>query len=361
VPKRDDFSTGVKRVLAHRAGFQCSKPSCRALTAGPAEDGTIRNVGVAAHITAASPKGPRYDDSLSPEERASALNGIWLCQTHAKEVDDDAAEFTVEVLRGWKEHAEEAARAMLGRPVTGHEFDVAMEVSLQRASDGGVVVVGKTNLPTGTKLMLDLRGSGSNSYYGTSRSEVHGGFLVSQPFPDDGTPLRQDWYGVRVLAYINGPWKQPKQVEAILGKHGAHLVGEFAVPIDPDVEDSDVRFEAQFECLAPAPSSQGPMSDAELGEALDLLRRSRLEVRGHEKPLSHNPVGEVVGWFLGTSGLSIRDGWRATEHVPGVVEIGFSFWNGERPAEALWHVIPSSGSVRYRNRHAKYMSWSPDY
>lgn len=64
-------------------------------------------VGVGAHITAASKKGPRYDGDLSPRERSDADNGIWMCQTHAKLVDDNASKHTVAELRRWKAQHED--------------------------------------------------------------------------------------------------------------------------------------------------------------------------------------------------------------------------------------------------------------
>jgi len=114
---RDDFTTKTKDRLAHRAGHRCSDPACRVLTSGSTKgsaDGVI-NVGVAAHITAASPGGPRYDATLSPDQRRSADNGIWLCATHGKMVDDDEGHFTVEQLRRWKRTAEERAHEEVGR------------------------------------------------------------------------------------------------------------------------------------------------------------------------------------------------------------------------------------------------------
>ena len=45
---------------------------------------------------------PRYDDSLAPEQRKDARNGIWLCENFAKRVDNDEAQFLVEYLRAWK-------------------------------------------------------------------------------------------------------------------------------------------------------------------------------------------------------------------------------------------------------------------
>src|SRR6478672_9838259 len=102
---RDEFSAPVKNALAHRAGYVCSNPACRASTAGPSEESEMArsNVGVAAHITAAAsgPGARRYDELLSPEERASIENGIWLCQTCATLIDDDEVTYTVDVLRAW--------------------------------------------------------------------------------------------------------------------------------------------------------------------------------------------------------------------------------------------------------------------
>jgi hypothetical protein len=67
---RDDFTEEVKRILAARVGNACSNPDCRALTSGPQSDSAkALNVGVAAHITAASEGGQRYNPALSSEER----------------------------------------------------------------------------------------------------------------------------------------------------------------------------------------------------------------------------------------------------------------------------------------------------
>ena len=146
---RDDFTLGVKAVLAQRAGYRCSKPDCRALTIGPSSERpeAHTNIGVAAHITAASPGGPRYDETLTSEQRRSVLNGIWLCQTHAKAVDDDQVTYTCDLLRYWKYHAEEEARALLGRPISAQSLDVLVQVVVHRSHDDSLIVTGSTNLP----------------------------------------------------------------------------------------------------------------------------------------------------------------------------------------------------------------------
>lgn len=112
----DDFFSSVKTALAARAGYACSNPSCRALTSGPQDDAAKAvNIGVAAHITAASVGGPRYDPALSPEERRASSNGIWLCQNCAKLIDNDVSRFTANVLREWRVGAEVEAKGRVGK------------------------------------------------------------------------------------------------------------------------------------------------------------------------------------------------------------------------------------------------------
>jgi hypothetical protein len=80
------------------------------------EPGKSVTAGDAAHITAASRNGARFDSSLTPDERRSYSNGIWLCVTHARIVDQDKSRYTVDVLRRWKADAEAEAQKNLGRP-----------------------------------------------------------------------------------------------------------------------------------------------------------------------------------------------------------------------------------------------------
>jgi hypothetical protein len=130
-PMSDDFSDSVKKTLAARAGHVCSNPECRVPTSGPQDDpGKAINLGVAAHITAASAGGPRYDPDLSHAERSAAPNGIWLCQKCAKLIDNDVIRFSVEVLRKWKVDAEAEARARLGVTTASSIGDVFIDVSV---------------------------------------------------------------------------------------------------------------------------------------------------------------------------------------------------------------------------------------
>lgn len=104
--KRDGFTLSTKRILAEAAGQRCSNPECGRSTTGPSDDGSGEStqLGKAAHITAAAEGGPRYDRDLSPEQRSSPENGIWLCAECADRVDKPENEFQypVELLRSWK-------------------------------------------------------------------------------------------------------------------------------------------------------------------------------------------------------------------------------------------------------------------
>ncbi len=111
--KRDEFPARVRTELAKRAGWQCS--SCRCPTEGPtSEEGGSVSLGVAAHITAAAPGGPRFDPSLTPEQRSSVQNGIWLCGLHGREIDLDCARYSVGRLCTIKVEHELRVRRTLG-------------------------------------------------------------------------------------------------------------------------------------------------------------------------------------------------------------------------------------------------------
>jgi hypothetical protein len=122
----------------------CSNPDCRMPTFGAAKDhDRFVNVGVASHITAAAPGGPRYDPNLTSDERRHQSNGIWLCQTHGKLVDSDSEHFTVEKLREWKRVAEE--RSFHAIVASGAAPDQQIEATVPEApSDELIEALGLT-------------------------------------------------------------------------------------------------------------------------------------------------------------------------------------------------------------------------
>ncbi|MEY4550773.1 MAG: hypothetical protein RL685_6968 [Pseudomonadota bacterium] len=103
---RDDFPAPVKRLLALRAAHRCCNPHCRRLTIKPTDTGGTVSTGVAAHIAAAASGGPRFDASQTPEERASAANGIWVCHICSDIIDKDRAKHPADLLIGWRSEHE---------------------------------------------------------------------------------------------------------------------------------------------------------------------------------------------------------------------------------------------------------------
>ena len=107
--EREDFSLKDIRTLWQRVGGKCSNPNCRKETVGPNTDpGKGVLVGQAAHIVGACPNsGPRHDSTLPKGERKKIENGIWLCNNCARLIDVDEKKYTVELLKKWKEEAEQ--------------------------------------------------------------------------------------------------------------------------------------------------------------------------------------------------------------------------------------------------------------
>ncbi|WP_139428239.1 hypothetical protein [Aeromonas veronii] len=115
---RDEFSEPTKRTLAERVGWKCSFPNCGQITVGPSlSDSSARiNNGVAAHICAASPNGPRFDPLMTPEQRKHIDNGIWMCRDHGSLIDSDFTIYSVSQLKEWKLQAENLAHTALSNP-----------------------------------------------------------------------------------------------------------------------------------------------------------------------------------------------------------------------------------------------------
>ncbi|WP_236430478.1 hypothetical protein [Pseudomonas syringae] len=120
--KRDNFRAQIVNSLALRAGHHCSMPTCGASTAGPSDTSPDKsvNVGVAAHIAAAAPGGPRYDATMTPEERSSINNAIWLCQTHSRLIDVNPDAYSSSQLLQMKQAHEAAQSARLEGVNTPH-------------------------------------------------------------------------------------------------------------------------------------------------------------------------------------------------------------------------------------------------
>lgn len=113
---RDDFTAATRTKLALQAGYRCSY--CDVVTSGPSDESptAVVKTGMAAHIHAASPGGPRFLDTMTPAERKDIRNGIWMCRNHGTLVDEDHYAYTAESLRDMKRlHLVRIAKEQAGR------------------------------------------------------------------------------------------------------------------------------------------------------------------------------------------------------------------------------------------------------
>jgi hypothetical protein len=116
------------------------------IAAAEADSNQVVSIGVVAHITAASPGGPRYDSSLSSSQRRSEDNGIFVCQTCSHIIDSDLQPYSVTLLKELKEKHETWVRESLNRRSFSSTASETAQI-LQRVSGAGtslyVVEIGR--------------------------------------------------------------------------------------------------------------------------------------------------------------------------------------------------------------------------
>ena len=191
---RDNFPASVIKLLRDRVAHRCSNPSCRVPTSAPLDESGVNNIGKAAHICAASSGGPRYDPSMTTEQRKSISNGIWLCANHADSIDRDISGHPVDLLHRWKRDAEATAKRehgsrlpkdgdaveMLTQALTGHSQSfMAKSISNAHAASAGALE------------KLDPRFKVSSSY-----DQLHGArfSLSAQENVDVSLRVKPDFY-----------------------------------------------------------------------------------------------------------------------------------------------------------------------
>lgn len=161
--KREDFDKSVIDALAQRAAFICSNPDCKTLTIAPSseDEKKIIYIGKAAHITAASERGPRFDSSLSSEERKSINNGIFLCSNCADMIDkNQGIDFSVVLLKKWKADHESWVSRNLNKKINKEAeptqiFNV-MSHNQQGGITAGIVNVGHKPRTINTNIRSQL-------------------------------------------------------------------------------------------------------------------------------------------------------------------------------------------------------------
>ncbi len=138
---RDDFDIDVINALKMRAAFICSNPDCKRLTVAPSSEDELKfiYIGIAAHICAASEKGPRYDPNMTPDERKSIVNGVFLCSGCSVMIDkNQGIDFSVDLLRQWKMRHESWVRNNLNKKVNDQPTPLQVYNVISTNQSGGI-------------------------------------------------------------------------------------------------------------------------------------------------------------------------------------------------------------------------------
>ncbi len=158
--RRADFPAAVRRLLAERAGYQCSVLNCGKLTIGPGQGSqSVVNMGMAAHIYAAVADGPRGNGGLSEQDLRSPDNGIWCCYSHGKIIDSEQGRsFSASELKAWKRlHEARKGAEVLGVPVNNFGFVESVSAELVPGLTSG------SHFPLGIhNVILGNNGSGKS-------------------------------------------------------------------------------------------------------------------------------------------------------------------------------------------------------
>ena len=158
-PNRDpDPPLAQVKVLLLRSGGHCAYTGCERELVLDALDASqpSKSVGRIGHIRAASPLGPRYDASMTREERGAANNLIYLCGDHHDLIDFDVAGHPAEALYLMKSTHEAAMRRAV-RAASGNisyqTLSLVCSVVAAQIPEGAAEV--ELSLPTQEKLQLN--------------------------------------------------------------------------------------------------------------------------------------------------------------------------------------------------------------
>ena len=103
MPGPRSYDRNTLSSLGYLSGGTCYYPGCPEPVFRKVGDNWIL-AGQIAHIRAANPNGPRYDPSMTDDERRAIENLMIFCQPHHNLVDkaNNAPRYPVAVLRRWK-------------------------------------------------------------------------------------------------------------------------------------------------------------------------------------------------------------------------------------------------------------------
>ena len=132
IPKRLTPDKPTTGILFLKSGNRCAYPGCDQPLLG--SDSVL--VGEIAHIEAAMPDGPRFNDNMTNEQRRFESNLVLMCGTHHSVIDGDLDTWTVQALQSLKAKHEaiytgavDRLRAQLGDVTEGTTWTMPTTLS----------------------------------------------------------------------------------------------------------------------------------------------------------------------------------------------------------------------------------------
>jgi hypothetical protein len=240
--------------------------------------------------------------------------------------------------------------------------------------DNGVIIEGRTNLPDGTKLGVEVPvrdGREAQDFV-----FVKSGTFRSAAFSNGGKPIPGGKRKVHIFTWFNVHW-QTSAILELIGKGGSKLrLSGVIVSEDPQLMDAEKQLEFSEALIIPPlvnPPAKRTSNASATGlsaeeTAISLVKNARLVVDGDKS--SETVEGGVMHYFKSPvmspgDGIRMGQGWSAepkSEKSDRVYEVRLDFINGKAGStQAIWEADLETKKVLYRNKYAKYFSWIPNY
>ncbi len=141
--KARGYTKPTIKKLFKLSGNRCAAPDCSNLLT--ARDG-LTNIENICHIEAASPNGPRYNPSMTDDERRDFDNLILLCNECHKIIDnkENESKYSVALLKEWKKTHENACmqELLIKKPrLLNQAVDAIAEIDFEDNKDEEILKV----------------------------------------------------------------------------------------------------------------------------------------------------------------------------------------------------------------------------
>lgn len=228
------------------------------------------------------------------------------------------------------------------------------ELATKRDNQGGVIVYGKVNLPTQTKLMIEFGPTKQKRVFGQSDAIVGAnGQFQSEGFTNGGKPYGAGSYRATVISYFNTNWQSPS-ILAQTGENGTKLPASALIPDDSEFPNEGRHLEETRMVMLNNPGDEIL--------AIEAVKNAKLVVKDLGK--SAEPIKNVVAEFekayAKTNPTALKTiGWSAAQSSPGIWTVTLDLYNGGEKDKAQWEYNSKTKSVHYLNKTAKNLSWMP--